>query len=85
MKIIILELLYSTEFWADAILKFLLLGIILFVFQKYFEHKLKAFTAQETLKRQNFLNAKKDVYYESIELVNKEYARISFTDIRGNP
>jgi hypothetical protein len=77
------KLLTSTDFWADAILKFLLLGVVLFAFQKYFEHRLKPLTAQETLKRQNFLNAKRDVYYEAIEIANREYAYIEFTNADG--
>jgi len=77
------ELLSSKEFWANAIIQVLILGILIFVFQKYFEHKLEPLTAAETLKRQNFLNAKKDVYYEAIDLANREYAFIEFTDSSG--
>ena len=80
----ILELLSSTNFWSDVILKLFIFGIFLFIFQKYFEHRLKPLTAEETLKRQNFLNAKKDVYYEAIELVNREFAHIDFKDLAGN-
>ena len=77
------NLLQSQDFWAKAILELIVLGIILFVFQKYFEHKLGPLTASETLKRENFLNAKRDVYYEAIEIANREYAYIDFTDATG--
>lgn len=77
------ELLSSNEFWANAIIQVLFLGILIFAFHKYFEHKLEPLTAAETLKRQNFLNAKKEVYYEAIDLANREYAFMEFTDSSG--
>ncbi|HMO40447.1 MAG TPA: hypothetical protein PKE17_13620 [Saprospiraceae bacterium] len=77
------NILQSQDFWAKAILEFAILGIILFMFQKYFEHRLSPLTASETLKRENFLNAKRDVYYEAIEIANREYAFIDFTDAAG--
>lgn len=83
MKEALQKLITSQEFWAAVILNFLILGIILFSFQQYFEHRIKPLTAAETLKRENFLNAKRDVYYEAIEIANREYAFIEFTDGRG--
>ncbi len=77
------EILSSKELWTNIIIQVLILGVFIFVFQKYFEHKLEPLTAAETLKRQNFLNAKKDVYYEAVELANREYAFIEFTDSSG--
>jgi hypothetical protein len=78
------NLINSQDFWASVILNFLILGIFLFCFQQYFEHRIKPLTAAETLKRENFLNAKRDVYYEAIEIANREYAFIEFTDGKGN-
>lgn len=78
-----IKILQSQDFWAKAILEIIILGVVLFVFQKYFEHRLRPLTASETLKRENFLNAKRDVFYEAIEIANREYAYIDFTDATG--
>lgn len=77
------ELFSSTEFIAQLIINVLFLGVIIFAFQSFFVHKLKPLTASETLKRENFLNAKRDAYYEAIEIANREYAFIEFTDRTG--
>lgn len=78
-----IKVISNQEIWAYVIMNFLMIGILLFIFQKYFEHRLKPLTASETLKRENFLNAKRDVYYEAIEIANREYAFIEFTDVNG--
>jgi len=62
------------SFLIDVLLKFVILGLLLFFFQKRIEHNIKPLTAAEILKKENYLNAKKDAYYEAIEIVNRIYA-----------
>jgi hypothetical protein len=70
---------FTSEFIARLIIEVLLIGIVVFGVQKYFESKLAPMTAEETLKREKFLNAKRDVYFQAIDILNKSLANTEFT------
>jgi hypothetical protein len=55
---------------AVFILKKYYISRVKFEFDKQLEN-LKPLTAEETLRRENYLNSKRDAYYESIELLCK--------------
>lgn len=50
----------------------------------WIQYKQVPLTASETLKRENFLNAKRDTYYEAINILNRDLAYTVFT-IEGKP
>lgn len=66
------------------IINVVLVGIFVFFFQKFIEHKIKPLTAEETLRKENFLNAKRDVFYEAIDILNRTFANSNFT-LNGVP
>jgi hypothetical protein len=70
--------------WAELstqiILQFIVLGILLFFIQMYYKNKWEPITAAEVLKRENYLNSKKEVYFEAISLLNRYFANIDFTN-----
>lgn len=70
-------------FLIDTIVKSLIIGVLLIFFQKYMDHQTNPLTAAETLKKENFLNAKRDVYFDAIQLVNRQYSFTDFTDENG--
>lgn len=43
------------------------------------QYKQVPLTAAETLKRENFLNAKRDTYFEAITILNRDLAHTDFT------
>jgi len=56
------------------VIQFVLIGLILF----WRQSKQAPLTAAETLKKENFLNAKRDTYFEAINILNRELAHTSF-------
>ena len=49
-------------------------GILIFFIQSYFKYMLEPLTSAEKLKKENFLNSKRDVYFQAIELLNRNLA-----------
>lgn len=70
---------FTPEFIGRFLLEVIAIGIIVFLIQGYFNNKWQPLTAAETLKRENFLNAKRDVYYEAINILNRNLANTDFT------
>lgn len=70
---------FNSEFFSKVILEAIIIGIIVFLIQGYFNNKWQPLTAAETLKKENFLNAKRDTYYEAINILNRNLANSSFT------
>lgn len=62
---------FTREFSIRVIIEVILLGIVVFFVQNHFQNKWQPLTAAETLKKENFLNAKRDVYFQAIELANR--------------
>jgi hypothetical protein len=71
--------------WKGLILKVivesLLIGILLMLGQSIISHKIEPMTASEILKNENYLNAKKEVYFESIEIINRIFATSNWSEI----
>lgn len=59
------------EMVVKILIEVIVVGFVVFFVQSYFQNKWKPLTAAETLKKENFLNAKRDVYFEAIELANR--------------
>lgn len=64
----------SSEFWLKLIIEALIIGVLIFSFQRTFDYIVKPLTAKEILKQQNLLNEKKEVYVEAIKLINRHIA-----------
>ncbi|MHA8061048.1 hypothetical protein PQG22_07205 [Aquirufa beregesia] len=45
----------------------------------YFQNKLIPLTAAETLKKENFLNSKRDTYFQALEILNRNLSNTNFT------
>lgn len=71
----------TKEFLVKTIFEVVILGGFVFVMKQYFENKYAPITAAETLKRENFLNAKRDAYFQAIEIANKVLANSDFDSI----
>jgi len=74
-----MKTIFSAEFFTRVIIEVILLGCVVFLIQKCAESKIIPYTAEETLRRENFLNAKRDVYFQAIEILNKNLANSEFT------
>lgn len=70
---------FTSEFIGRIIIEVISLGIIIFFIQGHFNNKWQPLTAAETLKRENFLNAKRDTYFEAINILNRVLAYTNFT------
>lgn len=70
---------FTSEFTGRLIIESVALGIVVFLIQGYFNNKWQPITAAETLKRENFLNAKRDIYFEAINILNRNLAYTLFT------
>ncbi|MBI5102236.1 MAG: hypothetical protein HZB33_10425 [Nitrospirae bacterium] len=75
---------FTPKFIASILLQVVLLGGVVFFIQKYFENKWAPLTAEETLRRENFLNAKRDTYFQAIDILNRALANSEFTE-NGKP
>jgi len=62
---------FNVELVLKILIEVIVVGFVVFFVQSYFQNKWKPLTAAETLKKENFLNAKRDVYFEAIELANR--------------
>jgi len=62
---------FNVELLVKILIDVIIFGGVVVGVQSYFQNKWKPLTAAETLKRENFLNAKRDVYFEAIELANR--------------
>jgi hypothetical protein len=71
---------FTPEFIASILLQVILLGVVVFFIQKHFENKWAPLTAEETLRRTNFLNAKRDVYSQAIDILNRALANSEFIE-----
>jgi hypothetical protein len=69
---------FTPEYIGQIIIQFLIIGIILFFVQNHFQNKWAPLTAAETLKKENFLNAKRDTYFEAINILNRNLANSQF-------
>jgi hypothetical protein len=69
---------FTQEFASKLILEGVILGCIVFGGQLFFENKYKPITAAEILKKENFLNAKRDIYAQAIDILNRSLANSSF-------
>ena len=69
----------SPEFIGQLIIQIALSGVILFFLHGYFQNKWIPITAAETLKKENFLNAKRDTYFDAIDILNRNFANSEFT------
>jgi hypothetical protein len=58
----------------------ILVGIFLYSFQKSIDYKWAPLTAAETLKKENFLNSKRDTYFQAIDIINREFANSNFIE-----
>lgn len=70
---------FTSEFIGQLIIQIALSGVILFFLHGYFQNKWLPITAAETLKKENFLNAKRDTYFEAIDILNRNLANSDFT------
>jgi hypothetical protein len=70
---------FASEFFWKILIEVVLIGLLVFYVQKHFENKWAPLTAGETLKKENFLNAKRDVYFEAINILNRHLAYTHFT------
>jgi hypothetical protein len=68
MKQVIINILTSNVFW-QIVVNVLLLGIVVY----WFQARMAPAIAEETLKRQNLINYKKDAYLEAIDIVNRYF------------
>ena len=70
---------FTSKFIGQIIIQIILSGIVLFFLHSYFQNKWIPITAAETLKKENFLNAKRDIYFKAIDIVNRSLANSDFT------
>ena len=69
---------FTSEFFGQLFVQIILIGVILFFLHSYFQNKWIPITAAETLKKENFLNAKRDTYFEAIDILNRHLANSGF-------
>jgi hypothetical protein len=62
---------FLLNFFGRILIEVLLIGIVVFLIQGHFENKWEPLTAAEILKKENYLNAKRDVYFEAITILNR--------------
>ena len=77
---------FNKEFWTRIIIDVLLIGIISVAFGSWLNYKynkkLKDYeplTAEKILRKENYLNSKRDVFYEVIQLLSKSLASTNWT------
>ena len=73
------EQIFNSDFWRQFILLVILGGIFIFAWQKYFEHRLQPLTAEATLKKENFLNSKRETYFTALNLINRYLANSTWS------
>jgi len=65
------------NFIKQAIIQTILTGIIVYGVQQYFEYKFAA----KRLERENFINAKRDAYFEAIQIADKYMANTDYDSV----
>lgn len=70
---------FTKEFTSQFIIQILFTGIIIFCFQTYINSVSTPMTAAETLKKENFLNSKRDTYFQALDLLNRNLSNTNFT------
>jgi len=73
-----MSILRSPEFWWKVVIDFVLIAVVGGLLATWAKHKLdvalermRPLTAEETLRRENYLNSKSQAYYEAITLVSR--------------
>jgi|SRR5688500_7892812 len=72
---------FDKVFILKTIFELLIIGGGVWAIEYFFETKYAPIVAAETLKRENFLNAKKQAYFEAIEVANKVIANTDFDSV----
>ncbi|HUM97950.1 MAG TPA: hypothetical protein PK275_08840 [Chitinophagaceae bacterium] len=70
---------FTQELIGQFILNGILIGVVLFFLHGYYQKKWAPLTAAETLKKENFLNSKRDTYFQAIDILNRNLANSEFT------
>ncbi|WP_416438627.1 hypothetical protein [Phnomibacter sp. MR] len=58
--------------------KIIVFGLFVFLIQAYFTNSWGPTTAAETLKKENYINSKREAYFDAINLVNREISGFNF-------
>ena len=72
---------FTGEFGLRIIIEVLLLGTVVFLIQEYYKNKWAPQTAAETLKNENFLNAKRDIYFDAISIANRYFEYLPWSGV----
>ncbi len=75
--------LFTKELLLKKLFDFLVIGIVVWGIHFYFENKYKSITAAEILNKENFLNGKKDAYFEAIKIANQYMANTDYDSINA--
>ncbi|MCX6244906.1 MAG: hypothetical protein NTU98_09395 [Bacteroidetes bacterium] len=75
---------FTKAFVLKVLFEAVVIGLFVWGIQFFFENKYKPITASEVLKRENFLNAKKNAYFEAIDIANKVMANLDYGSIDAN-
>jgi hypothetical protein len=70
---------FSKEFIAQFFIQIIGLGLVVFFVQSHYQNKWIPITAAETLKKENFLNSKRDSYFEALNILNRNLSNTDFT------
>ena len=54
-----------------AVINLVFTGIVVFFIQKYFEGRMAPVIAESVLKKQNFINSKKEAYSQAVDIVTR--------------
>ncbi|MCD8413689.1 hypothetical protein [Tenacibaculum finnmarkense] len=72
---------FNSEFWVRIIIDVVLIGFVSVGFGSWLNYKygkklkeLEPQTAEQILRKENYLNSKRDVFFEVIELINRRFA-----------
>ncbi len=68
----------SNEFLLKTLFELVVIGGGIWVIEFYLEYKYAPTKAAEILKKENFLNAKKDAFFEAIGIANKYMANVDY-------
>lgn len=69
---------FTKEFIYQFIIQVIFSGLIIFYFQNYIQNISAPITAAEILKKENFLNSKRDTYFQALELLNRNLSNSEF-------
>jgi hypothetical protein len=62
-----------------------LVALLVFLSQNFLLKLWAPSTAAETLKQENYINSKKETYYEAINLMTRSFAMITFDSVKMKP